>query len=138
MTHVDPAGVGPVEELPATSWAVLGLLSFGRELTGYDVKKWADASLRFFYWSPAISQVYAELRRLERVGYAAGRAVAQDQFRSKRVYTITPAGRDALARWVERSPVETPVLKHGVALRIWLGHVADPERLRDIVTHHRE
>ena len=54
-----------MEVLPATAWAVLGELSFGRELSGYDIKKWADASLRFFYWSPAISQIYRELRRLE-------------------------------------------------------------------------
>ncbi|GAA2882703.1 hypothetical protein [Streptomyces mexicanus] len=33
--------------LPASSWAVLGLLSFGEELSGYDLKKWADRSLRF-------------------------------------------------------------------------------------------
>ena len=29
-------------DLPATAWAVLGMLSFGRELSGYDLKKWAD------------------------------------------------------------------------------------------------
>ncbi|MFI8792971.1 hypothetical protein [Streptomyces sp. NPDC055105] len=53
------------DDLPPTAWAVLGLLSFPGERTGYELKKWADASLRFFYWSPAISQIYAELRRLE-------------------------------------------------------------------------
>jgi len=51
--------------LPATGYAVLGLLSFGRELTGYELKQWADGSLRFFYWSPAVSQIYSELKRLE-------------------------------------------------------------------------
>lgn len=38
---------------------MLGLLSFDQELSGYDLKKWADGSLRFFYWSPAISQIYS-------------------------------------------------------------------------------
>jgi hypothetical protein len=32
--------------LPATSWAVLGLLSFCEEPSGYDLKKWADWPLR--------------------------------------------------------------------------------------------
>ena len=49
--------------LPATAWAVLGILAFDRELSGYQVKQWADASLTFFYWSPAVSQIYAELKR---------------------------------------------------------------------------
>ena len=31
------------------------------------------------------------------------------------------------------APVEPPVLKHGVALRVWLGHLADPAALREMV-----
>ena len=52
-----------------TAYALLGLLSFDRELSGYDLKKWADSSLRFFYWSPATSQIYVELKRLEKLGF---------------------------------------------------------------------
>ena len=39
--------------LPTTSYAVLGLLSFRGAMSGYDLKKWSDFSLRFFFWSPA-------------------------------------------------------------------------------------
>ena len=124
-------------DLPATAWAVLGMLSFGRELSGYDLKKWADNSLRFFYWSPASSQIYAELRRLEKVGYVTSRIAAQDDLRNKRLFTITPAGTAAITDWVHNAPVDPPVLKHGVALRTWLGHLADPAQLRDVVAEHR-
>jgi DNA-binding PadR family transcriptional regulator len=124
--------------VPATGWAVLGLLSFGRELTGYDLKKWADHSLRFFYWSPAISQIYSELKRLERLGYVTSRTVAQDELRNKRVYAITEEGRLALTEWVQHAPVEPPVLKHSVAMRVWLGHLAEPDELRAVVERHRE
>jgi DNA-binding PadR family transcriptional regulator len=116
---------------------VLGLLSFGRELSGYDLKKWADSSLRFFYWSPATSQIYGELRRLEAMGFVEARTAPQDQLRNKRLYRITPAGRDALRGWLADAPVEPPVLKHGVLLRVWLGHLAEPAALRDAVTQHR-
>jgi DNA-binding PadR family transcriptional regulator len=116
---------------------VLGLLSFERELSGYELKKWADSSLRFFYWSPASSQIYGELRRLERLGYVTSRVAAQDALRNKRLYRITDAGTDAIRSWVEHSPVEPPVLKHGVALRAWLGHLATPEHLRAVVEQHR-
>ncbi|MCU1375989.1 MAG: PadR family transcriptional regulator [Actinomycetia bacterium] len=122
--------------LPATAWAVLGILSFDRELSGYQVKRWADASLTFFYWSPAISQVYGELKRLEELGYVAGRDVAEEQ-RTIRVYRITDEGRTALTGWLEDAPVEPPVLKHGVLLRLWLGHLSTPDRLRQVVEQHR-
>ncbi|MCX4694878.1 PadR family transcriptional regulator [Streptomyces sp. NBC_01408] len=127
------------QELPPTAWAVLGLLSFPGERTGYELKKWADSSLRFFYWSPAISQIYAELRRLEELGYAASARSGPEEARAKRRYAITDAGRAALSGWAaDVSEAGPPVLKHGLLLRIWLGHLAEPERLRAMVGEHLE
>ena len=40
------------------------MLAFGEEVSGYDIKKWADWSVGYFYWSPSFSQVYSELKRL--------------------------------------------------------------------------
>ncbi|MBT2543026.1 PadR family transcriptional regulator [Streptomyces sp. ISL-44] len=127
------------QELPPTAWAVLGLLSFPGERTGYELKKWADSSLRFFYWSPAISQIYAELRRLEELGYAASARSGPEEARAKRRYAITDAGREALAGWAaDTAEAGPPVLKHGLLLRVWLGHLAEPERLRAMVGEHLE
>jgi DNA-binding PadR family transcriptional regulator len=130
--------VEPLPNLRPTSWAVLGLLSFGEELSGYDLKKWADWSLRFFYWAPSYSQIYGELRKLEEIGYAVSRVVNKDDVRGKRLYTITPEGEAAVARWASEAPVETPVLKHGVMLRMWLGHASDPDQLRAMLVEHRD
>ena len=57
---------------------------------------------------------------------------------NERLFSITPSGVDAITEWVQHSAVEPPVLKHGVALRAWLGHLADPDRLREVVTEHRD
>ncbi|MGD3110716.1 PadR family transcriptional regulator [Streptomyces sp. YGL11-2] len=133
------AGDAEHPALPATSWAVLGLLSFGEELSGYDLKKWSDWSLRFFYWSPSFSQIYGELKRLERVGYVSSRMVAQETGnRDKRVYVITDEGMAAVRRWAREAPVEPPVLKHGVMLRLWLGHLLEADRMREVLGRHRE
>ncbi|WP_328622220.1 PadR family transcriptional regulator [Streptomyces sp. NBC_00354] len=127
------------QDLPPTAWAVLGLLSFPGERTGYELKKWADSSLRFFYWSPAISQIYAELRRLEELGYTASARSGPEEARAKRRYAITDAGREALAGWAsDTAEAGPPVLKHGLLLRVWLGHLAEPERLRAMVGDHLE
>jgi DNA-binding PadR family transcriptional regulator len=122
--------------LPATAWAVLGLLSFGRELSGYDLKKWADASLRFFYWSPASSQIYSELRRLEGLGYTRSRTARQDDLRNKRMYRITSAGERALRAWIAHGDYEPTMVKHPMLMRVWLGHLAEPDRLRELVGEH--
>ncbi|GAA0277838.1 PadR family transcriptional regulator [Streptomyces polychromogenes] len=125
--------------LPATGWAVLGLLSFGEELSGYDLKKWSDRSLRFFYWSPSFSQIYSELKRLEKAGYAASRMVAQETgTRDKRVYRITGEGMDAVRRWARETPVDPPVLKHGPMLRLWLGHLLEPRQMRELLLRQQE
>ncbi|MFD3662401.1 PadR family transcriptional regulator [Streptomyces sp. NPDC058659] len=125
--------------LPATGWAVLGLLSFGRELSGYDLKKWSDRSLRLFYWSPSFSQIYSELKRLEKTGYATSRLVAPETgTRDKRVYRITDEGLAAVRTWARTAPLDPPVLKHGPMLRLWLGHLLEPDRTREILAGHRE
>ncbi|MFG2859435.1 PadR family transcriptional regulator [Streptomyces sioyaensis] len=127
------------QALPATGWAVLGLLSFGDELSGYDLKKWSDRSLRFFYWSPSFSQIYGELKRLEKAGYVSARRVAQETGgRDKRVYVITDEGMAAVRHWAREAPVEPPVLKHGVMLRLWLGHLLEADRMREVLGRHRE
>ena len=134
---VPPARPGAGAPNAATPNAVLGLLSFGQELSGYDLKKWADHSLRFFFWSPAISQIYSELRRLESLGYVTSRVVAKDDTRSRRLYRITEEGRAWLAHWLESEPTDVPVLKHPTILRVWLGHLMEPATLRQAVTEHR-
>lgn len=126
-----------VPKIPATAWAVLGILSFGRELTGYDIKNWSDAILHFFYWSPATSQIYTELRRLEELGLVTSRTIARDDVREKTVYAITENGVSALQNWQADVNAEAPVLKHGVLLRVWLGHLAEPDRLREQILVHR-
>jgi DNA-binding PadR family transcriptional regulator len=121
--------------LPNTAYAVLGLLAFGQELSGYDLKRWAD-NLRFFYWSPAHSQIYGELRRLEARGLVAVREVAQAHRPDKRLYRISQAGLAETRRWLDQAPVEPLVLKHSVALRIFFGHLTSPERLRAILAEY--
>lgn len=132
----DRSATAPTPELPATAYAILGVLCFERELTGYDAKKWADASLRHFYWAPATSHVYRELARLEGLGLVEARGAAADEPRTKRVYRITPAGRAAVTAWAAAPTNEPTVVKHAVALRVWLGHLVAPDDVRAIVAQH--
>lgn len=124
--------------LPATSWAVLGILSFDAELSGYDVKRWADQSLAFFYWAPSQSQIYTELRRLESLGLAASRVEQTHAAKSRRLYAITELGRRSMRRWTDDIPAEPVVLKHSHVLRLWAAHNGDLGRLRAALAAYRD
>ncbi|WP_419197256.1 PadR family transcriptional regulator [Mycolicibacterium austroafricanum] len=110
------------------------MLSGGEELSGYDIKKWINWAIRFFYSSPAYSQIYSELKRLERLGLVSSRVDAG--IRSRRMYKITESGLAAVTRWANEDPVEPPTLKHNPILRMMLGHLLKPGRLREILAGH--
>ncbi len=119
------------QDLPTTSYALLGMLTFGDDLTGYELKQRADRTLRFYWVSPAMSQVYTELGRLADRGLVAAREAGPNRRSSK--YSITAAGRRELAAWLETAPAEFPTLKHPVALRLLIGHLVAPERTRRLL-----
>lgn len=108
-----------VSDLPTTSYAVLGLLTFG-EMSGYDVNKVADQSLAFFF-TPAKSQIYSELRRLVSLGYATEREVEQDRRPDKRLYRITERGRRALRDWLNTAEVESAEIKSPFLVKVFFG-----------------
>jgi DNA-binding PadR family transcriptional regulator len=122
------------QDLPTTSYALLGLLTFGDDLTGYELKQRADRTLRFYWVSPAMSQVYTELERLTALGLVRARAAGPNKRSSK--YSITAKGRRTLTTWLEGAPPEFPVLKHPVALRLLIGHLVDPEHSRSLLREH--
>lgn len=122
--------------LAATSWALLGMLSYEYELSGYDIRKWIDWSMRFFYGSPAYSQIYSELKKLEQLGLVTSRFDNSSGARSRRLYKITEAGLDAVTRWANDAPLDPPVLKHTPLLRVTLGHLTNPVRLKEILQEH--
>ena len=108
--------------LAATSWALLGMLSYEYELSGYDIRKWIDWSMRFYYGSPAYSQIYSELKKLEQLDLVTSRVESTGGTRNRRLYKITQAGLDAVTKWASEGPVDPPTLKHGPLLRVTLGH----------------
>jgi DNA-binding PadR family transcriptional regulator len=116
--------------LSTTSYALLGLLVFDSEtpehgLTGYELKQRADRTLRFYWVSPAMSQIYTELDRLSRNGFVE----AVDDTSGKRTtrrFRITSEGRGSLTNWLHTSEHEFPILKHPIALRLIMGSLMGP------------
>lgn len=114
-------------ELPATSWAILGMLTFGT-MSGYDLGKMVSRSIGHFF-SPAKSQIYSELRRLVDLGFASVEHVTQTERPNKRLYSITPEGRRRLRRWLESSPLEPESYRSPFLLKLFFGSLVSPETL---------
>ena len=130
-----PTAATPPTEPTQTGYTLLGLLSFGSELSGYELKRWAD-NLRFFWSAPAMSQVYREVERLTAAGLITQRRVVRDGTRATKVYRLTPDGEQVVRAWLA-APPGRPVLRHPVALRVFFGHLLEPGGLRAAVESHR-
>jgi DNA-binding PadR family transcriptional regulator len=123
------------QDLPVTSYALLGLLTFGDELTGYELKQRADRTLRFYWVSPAMSQIYSELARLTDDGLVEPTA-STGEGRRTTTYRITARGQEALRGWMATSPTGFPVLKHPVLLKLLVGHAGEPGGIRTMLEEY--
>lgn len=83
--------------LTTTSYGILALLSL-RSSSTYQLATQMERSLGWI-WPRASSRLYEEPRKLVTAGFATSQAAATGRRRST-VYTITPAGREALASWL--------------------------------------
>lgn len=66
---------------------------------GLDLARRFGRSIGFF-WSATHQQIYRVLRRMETDGWVEAESTPQEGRREKTVYTVTPAGEQALAEWL--------------------------------------
>lgn len=119
--------------LPNSSYIVLGLLSFGEARSGYEVRKLAQ-NLQYFYWSPAQSQIYKELRRLEEHGLARSEYVEQDGKPNKQMFEITAEGTAVFKTWLATADLPPTVIKHPLLLKLFFGHMTDSQTKIQLIT----
>lgn len=80
-------------------YAILGLLSH-MPLSGYDIKKWTDTSLNFF-WSENYGHIYPLLKELEKDGLATGKKAGSTKGPERKVFSITPKGKRVFLSWLK-------------------------------------
>jgi PadR family transcriptional regulator, regulatory protein AphA len=117
--------------LTATEGAVLALLAIEGERSGYDLTKLVSTAIAHV-WSPAKTQLYAVLPRLERHGFATARSVVQTNRPDKRLYKISKAGRRALSDWLEEVVPGDAQLFY---LKAFLGGLMDRDSL---IAHYEQ
>ena len=108
--------------LTPTSYIVLGLLMQAGEATPYDLKAMVAAGIGNL-WSLQHTQLYAEPERLAGAGYLT--ETREDGGRRRKLYSITPAGRDTFRAWLSAElGSELPELRDIGLLKVFFG--ADP------------
>lgn len=101
-------------------YVILGLLSH-EELTGYEIKKRMDTSLKYF-WGASYGSIYPALGDLVDRGLANKRNGAENK-RNKIIYSITEEGRNYLKEWLQ-IPAERDELRYETLLKLFFGNEA--------------
>ncbi len=99
-------------------YVLLGLLSH-ESMTGYEMKKRLDTTLRFF-WGGSYGSIYPTLSQLEGEGKVT-REDTSSNGREKISYSITEYGRESLKEWL-REPVEKDELRYETLLKLFFGN----------------
>lgn len=121
-------------------YALLGLLN-RRSMTGYDLKKELESDLAEF-WTAQHSQIYPELKHLYQEGTVDFIIEIAGTSLEKKLYTITEAGRQDFAEWLERAHKMPPTPKDEFKLQLYFSDCLTVERrlhlLNDQLYQHRD
>ena len=114
-----------MDQLTTTSYAILGLLAL-QPWTTYELAKQMEVSLHNF-WPRAERKLYEEPKRLVAHGLAE---VTREMVgrRPRRVYQITPEGRQALRAWLAE-PGAMPVLEFEALVKVFFAEHGTKEQL---------
>lgn len=123
-------------------YILLGILR--KPGTGYDIKAAFDEVFNHF-WQAQQSQIYRTLKRLEDEGSLASRTEPSDRGPDRRVYAITPRGRERLREWLSGEPVVGEDRHTFLAQVFFLDELGDMEaslafmkRLRERLAERRD
>ena len=103
------------------SYAILALIGEGGA-SAHDLVDYCRRGGPAF-WTSAPSQVYAEPKRLERLGWVVA-TVEPGKTRSRRVYRLTDEGRDALREWACQ-PAPYAEIRDQAHVRLLAGDMLD-------------
>jgi PadR family transcriptional regulator, regulatory protein AphA len=108
-------------------YAILGFLNY-LPLSGYDLKKMFDISVLHF-WQADQSQIYRTLARLTEQGRVEMEVIHQEDHPDRKVYSITPRGREQLQGWLKAPPPMEPNRSASLVQVFFCGQLSDQEIL---------
>jgi DNA-binding PadR family transcriptional regulator len=117
------------EDLGTTSYLVLGLAAWRGPMTVYQMKRIVEGSIGNF-WSFPHTSLYSETTRLVEAGLLSEER--EGGGRRRRLFSITPAGREALLDWLKDPAAPAPELRYPALLKLFFGGLAPTEATVDL------
>ncbi|MFE5408375.1 PadR family transcriptional regulator [Microbacterium sp. NPDC056569] len=124
----------PEREPTVTGYLTLGLLA-GRDWSAYQLAEQLGRGVSEL-WPSADRGRYAVLNRLHEAGFVETRQEHTGR-RARTIYSITPAGREALAAWLS-TPVRPPTVEFEGMVRVLLSDQGSLDDLRATLARTRE
>ncbi|HYB90340.1 MAG TPA: PadR family transcriptional regulator [Candidatus Binataceae bacterium] len=115
-------------------FAILELLDH-RPLSGYELKRRFNGSIVFF-WHANQSQIYRELRKMEKAGLIVGHKVTHQWRPTKTVYQVTPKGRAEAVAWLGKAP-KLQAIKDEMMLKCFAFNLISDGEAEAQIEHHR-
>ncbi|MCD4802336.1 MAG: PadR family transcriptional regulator [Anaerolineales bacterium] len=114
---------------------ILGFLTY-QPLSGYDLKKFFDESVRHF-WSATQSQIYRSLARMAETGWVKMESVEQDDRPDRKVYHITKEGENELLHWLT-TPLDMPKVRNLWLVQVFFAHPLSDDEIFALFEAHAE
>ena len=114
---------------------MLGFLA-QEDMTGYELKHLMERSVGFFFGS-SYGSIYPALRDLEGRGLVRCREVVQSGRPNKKVYEITPEGRESFGESLGDPPA-SDAYRSEFLMHLFFGHLHEPGRLLELLRGRRE
>lgn len=105
--------------------ALLGLINY-RPATGYELKAAFETSIHFF-WNATLPQIYRTLKQMEADGWVVSNVEHQEKKPSRRVFSLTNAGRSEFQRWLAEPPGAIE-LRNPMLVKIFFGNQMSREQ----------
>ena len=122
--------------LPASTYAVLGLVDKVPGSSGYGLVTVAERSFAHF-WPISQTLLYRELDRLTDLGWVTPTRVEQLRAPGKWTYQTTPDGQRALADWLSSPPQGGETFRSPVLLKFFFAHRMQPLQVRELLAEYR-
>jgi len=114
-------------------WMLLGLLT-QKPMHGYGLhQSFTAPSPLERVWHLGMSQMYKLLKELENLGYVEVRIEPQENRPDKKVYHVTPLGREAFLQWLHTPVSGIRLIRIEFLGKLFLAQTLGPEMVEQVI-----
>ncbi|KAA2252879.1 PadR family transcriptional regulator [Solihabitans fulvus] len=128
-----------MDELSSSAYVVLGLIARYGPMTPYELKARVEETVGY-YWPIPHAQLYRDPPKLAELGLLVEQP--EEHGRRRRVFHLTDAGREVLARWLADPDTPQPETRNQALLKLTFADLGEPDGVASLAriqaAQHRE